>query len=136
MNQYLSGLTVALAMLATACSTAGSASEPVADYEVGAAAPVYQPMLVVPLPELTQASAPIGSPMEALQARQTSLGDVMMALFKDSDINIVISPDVQAYECTFDIKQSTVEQAFEALLESLDLAYEWDGNFLAGPLDD
>lgn len=130
MSHKLSGLLLVFSVFATACSTAGSASEPVADYEVGAAPPVYQPMLVVPLPELSQASAPIGTPMQALQARQTALGDVMMALFKDSDINVVIAPEVQAIECTFDIKQATVEQAFEALLESLDLAYEWDGNFL------
>jgi MSHA biogenesis protein MshL len=125
-----SGLAILGMMAATACSTSGGASKPVQDFESGAADPVYQPMLVVPLPELMRTSTPSGSPMQALQARQTPLGDVLLAMFKDSDINLVVEPDVQAVECTFDIKQSTVEQAFEALLESLDLAYVWDGNFL------
>jgi len=121
---------IAATVALSACWTAGSASPPRSDHRDGASAPVYQPMLVVPLPELQQARAPVGRPMDALQARQTPLGDVLLALFKDSDINLVIEPDVQAVDCTFDIKRSTVEEAFEALLESLDLAYEWDGSFL------
>ena len=47
-------------------------------------------MLVVPLPNLTGGAAPAGRPMDALQARATPLGDVLLALFKDSDINLVV----------------------------------------------
>lgn len=119
------------AMIAvSACSISDGASPPHFDHNNGASAPVYQPMLIVPLPEMQQARAAVARPMDALQARQTPIGDVLLALFKDSDINLVIEPDVQATNCTFDIKQSTVEEAFVALLDSLDLAYEWDGNFL------
>jgi MSHA biogenesis protein MshL len=87
-------------------------------------------MMVVPLPALQGDAAGTGRPMDALQARATPLGDVLLALFKDSDINLVIDPAVQATECTFDIKKSTVEETFAALLQSLDLGYEWDGSFL------
>ena len=114
----------------TACTTSGGASPPRLDHEEGAAPPVYQPMLVVPMPPLHSAEQPAVRAMDALQARATPLGDVLLALFKDSDINLVMDPTVQAAECTFDIKKSTVEEAFEALLESLDLGYEWDGSFL------
>lgn len=124
------GLAVAAMVLVSACATSGGASPPRFDHEEGATAPKYQPMLVVPLPELQRTRAKVGRPMDALQARETPIGDVLLALFKDSDINLVIEPDVQAVNCTFDIKQSTVEEAFEALLRSMDLAYEWDGSFL------
>lgn len=120
---------VAAAVCVSACATSGGASPPRLDHEQGAAAPVFQPMLVVPLPPL-QPAADAGHAMEALQARNTPLGDVLLALFKDSDINLVIDPSVQATACTFDIKRSTVEDAFEAVLDSLDLAYRWDGSFL------
>ncbi|MCB9878165.1 MAG: hypothetical protein H6835_11240 [Planctomycetes bacterium] len=127
---HRSVVAVAAMVVASACSTSGGASPPRLDHEDGASKPVYQPLLVVPVPELQRTQAPVGRPMEALQARQTPIGDVLLALFKDSDINLVIEPDVQAIDCTFDIKRSTVEEAFEALLQSLDLAYEWDGSFL------
>lgn len=123
-------LVAATAFAASACSTAGSASPPSVDHQEGAAQPVFQPMLVVPLPSLQADGPSAGRPMDALQARATPLGDVLLALFKDSDINLVVDPAVQAMPCTFDIKRSTVEESFETLLESLDLGYEWDGNFL------
>ncbi len=121
---------IAAMVAATACATSGGASPPRLDHEEGAAPPVFQPMLVVPLPPLHVQEAPEARAMDALQARATPVGDVLLALFKDSDINLVLDPSVQAVECTFDIKKSTVEEAFEALLESLDLGYEWDGSFL------
>lgn len=121
-----------LAALATigGCAAPGAGgSPPRIDHEQGAGAPVYQPMLVVPMPSF-QPPAATGRRVEALQARRTPLGDVLLALFRDSDINLLIDPAVQAAECTFDIKKSTIEEAFEALLNSQDLAYEWDGSFL------
>ncbi|HEB54616.1 MAG TPA: hypothetical protein ENI87_15310, partial [bacterium] len=122
---------IGAAVVVSACAyTSDDASPPRLDHEDGASAPAFQPMLVVPLPELARERQPVGRPMEALQARATPLSDVLLALFRDSDINLVIEPDVQTVNCTFDIKRSTVEEAFEALLESLDLAYEWDGAFL------
>jgi type II secretory pathway component GspD/PulD (secretin)/Flp pilus assembly protein TadD len=121
--------TAALAIALAACASPGGGSLPKLDHEQGAGAPVFQPMLVVPLPSLQPQSAN-GRAVEALQARKTPLGDVLMALFRDSDINLLIDPAAQAAECTFDIKKSTIEEAFEALLQSQDLAYEWDGSFL------
>jgi MSHA biogenesis protein MshL len=124
-------LSVAAAMVAlSGCSYTGNASPPRLDHEEGGGKPVYRPMVIVPLPALQRAEGPVGKTMDALQARQTPVGDVLLALFKDSDINLLIDPSVQATECTFDIKKSTVEETFEALLSSLDLGYEWDGSFL------
>ena len=130
MSMIRSGAAVAAMIAVSACATSGGASPPRLDHQDGASAPMFQPMLVVPLPEMKQLRAAVGRPMDALQARKTPIGDVLLALFKDSDINLVIEPDVQATDCTFDIKKSTVEEAFVALLDSMDLAYEWDGSFL------
>jgi MSHA biogenesis protein MshL len=118
-----------LAVTTAACTPIGNAAPPRVDHQEGVARPVYQPMLVVPMPDL--ADGPVdGRPMESMQARDTPIGDVLLTLFRDSDINLVVDPAVQATECTFDIKHSTVEQAFEALLQSADLGYEWDGDYL------
>lgn len=120
----------ALAAVLASCGALREPSRPRLDHLEGAGAPVYQPMLVVPLPALQTGVAAAGRQVEALQARRSPVGDVLLALFKDSDINLLIDPEVQAAECTFDIKRSTIEEAFEALLQSQDLGYEWDGNFL------
>ena len=111
------------------CTPMGSASAPHLDHKDGVGSPVYQPMIVVPMPDLTLGQA-AGRAMESLQARNTPIGDVLLALFRDSDINLIVEPAIQTVECTFDIKQSTVEQAFEALLQSADLGYRWDGDYL------
>ena len=73
---------------------------------------------------------------ETGDARRTELAssgaplrEVMLTLFKDSGVNLLIDPDVTG-TATFDIKGANLEEAFEALLESYDLAYRWDGNFL------
>jgi type II secretory pathway component GspD/PulD (secretin)/Flp pilus assembly protein TadD len=128
MNRAFRSLAVATATLA-ACSVPGGASPPRLDHEEGNGAPSFQPLLVVAVPAL-QPGAAVGRPMDALQARATPLADVLLTLFRDSDLNLVIDPAVQGRECTVDIKRSTVEETFEALLEGLDLGYEWDGTFL------
>ncbi|MBL8726752.1 MAG: hypothetical protein JNK49_22110 [Planctomycetes bacterium] len=123
------GLGLAAFLACTGCMANGNAATASLDRDVGGGRPAYQPMLVVPLPSM-QVAPPPGRAMDALQARRTPVGDVLLAMFKDSDINLLVDPQVQAAECTFDIKRSTVEEAFEALLASLDLGYEWDGSFL------
>ncbi len=116
------------AVVAAGCA-APPPAPPHIDHEEAIGDPVFEPMLVVPMPSL-EATKDTGRSVEALQARRTPIGDVLLTLFKDSDINLLVDPDVQALECTFDIKRSTVEESFEALLRSLDLGYEWDGSYL------
>lgn len=91
--------------------------------------PVFQPMLIVGLPGL-RSSADGGRQVETMTARNAPITDVLFGMFKDSDINLLVDEAVQATACTFDIKHASVEEAFEALLRSVDLGYEWDGNFL------
>lgn len=118
------------ALFGSACATSGGASPPTLDHEANVGAPVFRPLLVVPLPPPHDGTARPGRVVEAMQARATPLGDVLRTLFKDSDLNLVIDPASAALECTFDVKRSTVEEVFEALLAGHDLAYQWDGSFL------
>jgi len=121
--------TIILVTILAGCVPMGRASPPHQDRTEGVGKAVYEPMVVVPMPDLL-GDHPVGRDMESLQARNTPIGDVLLALFRDSDINLIVEPSVQNIECTFDIKNSTVEEAFEALLESADLGYEWDGDYL------
>lgn len=120
---------VAAVALFAACSGLQQVDAPQRDAETAVGDPVYQPMLVVGLPQL-QIAAAAGRPLDAMTARNTPIGDVLLGMFKDSDINLMVDPAVQGTTCTFDIKHATVEEAFESLLRSLDLGYEWDGSFL------
>lgn len=130
MNSAFRSLWPALAATSlAACSTSGSASPPRLDHREDLGAPVFKPLLVVPLPAPGK-ERNAGRTIDALQARATPLGDVLMTLFRDSDLNLVIDPQVATRECTFDVKRATVEEVFESLLVSNDLGYEWDGSFL------
>ncbi len=90
--------------------------------------PSYQPMLLLPLPELAGEENE-GARLESFVGRDTPVQEILLSMFRDSDINILLDTDVDG-SLTFDIKNTTVESAFEALLRSLDLSYEWDGSFL------
>lgn len=92
--------------------------------------PLFEPMLVVGMPDLRPPERPAAAAATAMSARNAPLGDVLLGLFKDSDIDLLIDESVQGVPCTFDIKNASVEAAFESLLRGLDLDYEWDGSFL------
>ncbi|MEQ1633789.1 MAG: hypothetical protein ABL997_15520, partial [Planctomycetota bacterium] len=77
-------LTFAAAVVAlSGCQSLTGPTPPHHDQEDGGGKPVYQPMLVVPLPSLQRTELAGGRPMDALQARKTPIGDVLLALFKD-----------------------------------------------------
>lgn len=95
----------------------------------GQAAPAhFRPMTVMPVPVALEESA-TGTPLAALSGRNTPTQEVLLTLFKDSDLNLLIDPDVQG-AATYDIKGTTVEHAFDSLTRYLDLAYEFEGDFV------
>jgi MSHA biogenesis protein MshL len=65
----------------------------------------------------------------SLSARDTPLTDMLFALFKDSDINLLVEADTTG-TATFDIKNATVAEGFQVLMSAFDLAWRWDGTFL------
>jgi type II secretory pathway component GspD/PulD (secretin) len=128
MNHHAILLTVAAVAAISGCSGAPAPTSHRDSADL-VGEPVYQPMLVVGMPPLRPVAGS-GRPIEAMTARGTPVADVLLGMFKDSDINLLIDQAVQTSNCTFDIKHATIEEAFESLLRSLDLGYEWDGNFL------
>jgi len=121
------GVLLALSTLSCSVFGPGAPAAPNA-LEREPEAPGFRPMLVLPLPSLAEPDKH-GTPLTKLSGRDSAIADVLLALFKDSNINLLIDPDVTG-TATFDVKGTTVENAFESLLRTLDLAYEWDGEFL------
>ncbi|MEM7202057.1 MAG: tetratricopeptide repeat protein [Planctomycetota bacterium] len=68
-------------------------------------------------------------PVDALSTRDVSVRDVLRALFRDSDVSLVIDPTVQG-RGTFDLKQVRAEEVLQSVLDAFDLAYRWDGQVL------
>ena len=118
---------LAAALVASSCQVT-QGPEPRKRGPLQVDAPRYRPMLVVPMPDVRAAEAK-GTKLEALTARNTPIGDVLLTMFKDSDINLLVDAELQGTS-TFDIKNTTVESAFEAILRSQDLAFAFDGDFL------
>lgn len=88
----------------------------------------YEPLVVMPAPEISEESA-VGTPLAAFSGRDTPVKDVLLTMFKDSDLNLLVDSNV-AGTATYDIKATTVEHAFDSLTRYLDLAYEFDGDFV------
>nr|HMQ21076.1 hypothetical protein [Planctomycetota bacterium] len=84
---------------------------------------------VATLPERFDVEASGDARVEAFSARDADLRDTLLALFKDSEVNLLVESAVGG-TASFDIKAASLEECFEALLESYDLAYRWDGDFL------
>ena len=127
MNHPRTHICCALLLTITACTTMDM-PEQKASAVIEAPRPSFQPMLLIPLPELAGEENQ-GARLESFVGRDTQVQEILLSMFRDSDINILLDEDVSG-SLTFDIKNTTVESAFEALLRSLDLSYEWDGSFL------
>lgn len=82
------------------------------------------------MPAWARASAARDTRIEAFSARDARLQDVLLTVFKDADVNVVLDPGIGDEIATFDIKGASLEEAFQQLLSTYDLAYRFDGNFL------
>src|SRR3972149_4342121 len=61
-------------------------------------------------------------------ARDSSVQDVLLAFSKESDLNIVIDPDLNG-KVTIDLKRVTLKEALDAILSPLGWTYRIDGKF-------
>ncbi|MCB9919305.1 MAG: tetratricopeptide repeat protein [Planctomycetes bacterium] len=89
----------------------------------------YRGLGVVTLPRRFDVASSDDARVETFSARDAELRDTLLTLFKDSDVNLLVEDGVDGV-ASFDIKTASLEETFEALLESYDLAYRWDGDFL------
>ena len=118
-----------LAAVLAACAQAPEAPRADPTLLIEQATQSFPGLGIATLPAHFESEAQQGSHVSSFAARDAELRDTLMTLFKDSDINLIIDSEVQG-RASFDIKASTLEEVFAALLESYDLAYRWDGDFL------
>ena len=62
-------------------------------------------------------------------ARDASMQDVLLAFSRESDLNIVIDPEVSG-KVTIDLKRVTLREALDAILFPLGWIYQIDGRFI------
>jgi MSHA biogenesis protein MshL len=62
-------------------------------------------------------------------ARDSNIHDVLLAFSKESELNIVIDPELSG-KVTIDLKRVTLKEALEAILSPLGWSYRIDGKFI------
>jgi MSHA type pilus biogenesis protein MshL len=62
-------------------------------------------------------------------ARDSSIQDVLLAFSRESDLNIVINPEVTG-KVTIDLKRVTLKEALSAILTPLGWTYQIEGNLI------
>ncbi len=62
-------------------------------------------------------------------ARDSSIHDVLLVFSKESELNIVIDPELKG-KVTIDLKRVTLKEALEAVLSPLGWSYRIDGKFI------
>ncbi|NWG04047.1 MAG: hypothetical protein HXY44_14435 [Syntrophaceae bacterium] len=65
----------------------------------------------------------------SLYARDSNVQDVLLAFSKESELNMVIDPELSG-KVTIDLKGVTLKEALEAILTPLGWAYRVDGKFI------
>jgi MSHA biogenesis protein MshL len=62
-------------------------------------------------------------------AKDSNIHDVLLAFSKESELNIVIDPELSG-KVTIDLKRVTLKEALEAILSPLGWSYHIDGKFI------
>jgi MSHA type pilus biogenesis protein MshL len=102
------------------------------------AAQLKETILSQPAPEVTLKELIIPQKEEAKKvpeklfsffARDASIQDVLLSFSRESDLNIVIDPEVSG-KVTIDLKRVTLREALDAILFPLGWTYRIDGRFI------
>ena len=102
------------------------------------AAQLKETTLSQPAPEVTLKELVIPQKEEAKKvpeklfsffARDASIQDVLLSFSRESDLNIVIDPEVSG-KVTIDLKRVTLREALDAILFPLGWTYHIDGRFI------
>jgi len=102
------------------------------------AAQLKETTLSQPAPEVTLKELVIPQKEEAKKvpeklfsffARDASIQDVLLSFSRESDLNIVIDPEVSG-KVTIDLKRVTLREALDAILFPLGWTYRIDGRFI------
>jgi MSHA biogenesis protein MshL len=80
------------------------------------------------IPQMEEAKK-VPDKLFSLYARDSNVQDVLLAFSKESELNIVIDPDLNG-KVTIDLKRVTLKEALEAILSPLGWTYRIDGTFI------
>jgi len=132
-RQNMAGM-ILLAVLCAlaACATPAAVTEqpPAAPAEDTAAAPESGKLQEIILPQKGgMKDEQTGRRLYSLQMRDAGIQDLLFAFSEQTDMNIVVEPGITG-KVTVDLKQVTMEQALETVLEPLGLVYEKQGSII------
>ena len=65
----------------------------------------------------------------SIYARDSNIQDVLLAFSKESELNMVIDPELSG-KVTIDLKRVTLEEALDAILSPMGWTYHTDGKFI------
>jgi len=80
------------------------------------------------IPQMEEAKK-VPDKLFSIYARDSSVQDVLLAFSKESELNIVIDPELNG-KVTIDLKRVTLKEALDAILSPLGWTYRVDGKFI------
>jgi MSHA type pilus biogenesis protein MshL len=80
------------------------------------------------IPQMEEAKK-VPEKLFSIYARDSSIQDVLLAFSKESDLNIVIDPELNG-KVTVDLKRVTLKEALDTLLSPLGWTYRTEGKFI------
>ncbi len=80
------------------------------------------------IPQMEEAKK-VPDKLFSIYARDSSIQDVLLAFSKESELNIVIDPELNG-KVTIDLKRVTLKEALDTILSPLGWTYRIDGKFI------
>ena len=80
------------------------------------------------IPQMEEAKK-VPDKLFSIYARDSSIQDVLLAFSKESDLNMVIDPDLNG-KVTIDLKRVTLKEALDTILSPMGWTYRIDGKFI------
>lgn len=80
------------------------------------------------IPQMEEAKK-VPDKLFSIYARDSSIQDVLMAFSKESDLNMVIDPELNG-KVTIDLKRVTLKEALDTILSPMGWTYRIDGKFI------
>jgi MSHA biogenesis protein MshL len=90
--------------------------------------PPEEKLKEIVIPQMEEAKK-VPESLFSLYARDSNIQDVLLAFSKESELNIVIDPELNG-KVTIDLKRVTLREALDSMLTPLGWSYHVDGKFI------
>ena len=90
--------------------------------------PPEEKLKEIVIPQMEEAKK-VPDRLFSIYARDSNIQDVLLAFSKESELNIVIDPELNG-KVTIDLKRVTLKEALDAILSPLGWTYHIDGKFI------